>query len=223
MDKMIQTTRGLIHARVEGSGPAILLAHGAHPDNSWQVWEHNLAPLAKAGFSVYALDLLGYGSSGGQRVDHKQQAQAVLELMDAEGLHTATLCGNSWGGMIALEVVLGHPERVDRLILVDSAGAGLYDEAQLESVACPTLVVWGEDDSIIPLANAAWFGTAIPHCRVETIPDVTQQPGAPPWAGHHPMRFRPDAFNDIVLKFLRETLWGTLMDSPGHPQGVPLH
>ncbi len=205
MEKMIQTTRGLIHARLEGSGPAILLAHGAHPDNSWQVWEHNLAPLARAGFTVYALDLLGYGSSGGQRLDHKQQGQAVLELMDAEGLAKATVCGNSWGGMIALELVLGHRERVDRLILVDSAGAGLYTEEQLESIACPTLVVWGEDDSVIPVAGAAWFGAAIPHSRVETIPDATRQAGAPPWAGHHPMHFAPDAFNRIVLEFLAET------------------
>ncbi len=205
MDKTIRTTRGLIHAHLEGSGPAILLAHGAHPDNSWQVWEHNLAPLAQAGFTVYALDLLGYGSSRGQRLDHKQQAQAVLELMDAEGLDNATVCGNSWGGMIALELVLGHPERVERLILVDSAGAGLYAETQLESIACPTLVVWGEDDSVIPVASAVWFGAAIPHCRVETIPDVTRQAGAPPWAGHHPMHFAPDAFNRIVLEFLSKT------------------
>jgi len=204
MDKVIETKLGPIHARVEGNGPAILLAHGSHPDNSWRVWEHNVEALATAGFTIYALDLLGYGGSGGERLDHQQQAAALLDLMDAEGFRAATIGGVSWGGMIALEMALAAPERVERLILVDSAGAGFYSEERLESIACPTLVVWGEDDSVIPLANAAWFGAAIPHCRVEVIPDVTEQEGVPPWGGHHPMRFKPAEFNDIVTEFLAQ-------------------
>lgn len=204
MDKMIETKQGAVHAHVEGGGPAILLAHGYHPDNTWQVWEHNIEALAQAGFTAYALDLLGYGSSGGQRLDHRKQATALLDLMDAEGLDTAVVGGVSWGGLIALQVTLNAPERVDRLLLVDSAGAGHLTEAQLEAISCPTLVVWGEDDSVIPLANAAWFGAAIRDCRVETIPGVTEQEGVPPWAGHHPMRFKPAEFNRIVTGFLSQ-------------------
>ncbi len=202
MGKMIKTKQGVIHAYMQGSGPAILLAHGYHPDNTWRVWEHNVGALADAGFTVYALDLLGYGRSGGERLDHQKQATALLELMDAEGLPTAIVGGVSWGGMIALQVALDAPERVERLILVDSAGAGRFGEGQLETIHCPTLVVWGEDDSVIPLANAAWFGAVIPNCRVETIPEVTQQEGVPPWGGHHPMRFKPAKFNPIVIEFL---------------------
>jgi pimeloyl-ACP methyl ester carboxylesterase len=202
MDKTIDTPLGTIHAHVEGSGPAILLVHGSHPDNSWRVWEHNVGAMAAAGYRAYALDLLGYGESGGERLDHKHQAQALLHLLDAEGLQTATIGGVSWGGMIALELALAAPERVERLILVDAAGVGHYSEEQMESIACPTLVVWGEDDSVIPVVNAAWFGAAIPNCRVETIPDVTEQAGVPQWGGHHPMRFKPAAFNSIVTDFL---------------------
>jgi pimeloyl-ACP methyl ester carboxylesterase len=204
LDKTIDTQFGAIHAHVKGSGPAILLAHGSHPANNWQVWEHNVAALAGAGFTVYALDLLGYGQSGGKMVDHRQQAQAMLDLMDAEGLQTATVGGVSWGGMVALELTLSVPQRVERLILVDAAGLGHYAEKQMESIACPVLVVWGEDDSVIPVVNAAWFGAAIPNCRVEIIPDVTTQEGVPEWGGHHPMRFKPDEFNQIVTEFLKE-------------------
>jgi len=203
MDKTIQTRYGLLHAHVEGSGPAILLAHGYHPDSTWQVWEHNVETLAGTGFTVYALDMLGYGQSGGQRLDHWQQAAALLDSMDVERLQTATVGGVSWGGMIALGLALTAPERVERLILVDSAGAGRFPEEELGSIACPTLVVWGEDDSVIPLANAAWFGAAIPNCRVEVIPDVTQQEGVPSWGGHHPMRFKPAEFNRVVVGFLK--------------------
>ena len=206
MDKTIKTRYGTIHAHLAGTGPVILLAHGVHPDNTWRIWEHNIPALANAGFTVYALDLLGYGESGGKRLEHQQQALALLDLMDAEELDTATVGGVSWGGMIALELALTTPGRVERLVLVDSAGAGYYSEEQLEAIACPTLVVWGEDDTVIPLANAAWFGAAIPHARVELIPDVTQQEGVPPWGGHQPMRFKPAEFNLIVTDFLRTTL-----------------
>lgn len=203
MDKLIATKHGTIHAHVDGAGPAVLLVHGYHPDNNWQVWEHNIAGLAAAGFTIYALDMIGYGRSSGERLDHVQQAAAILELMDAEGFQSATIGGVSWGGLIALQVALEAPDRVDRLILVDSAGAGHVTEEQLESITCQTLVVWGEDDSVIPLATAAWFGAAIPHSRVETIPDITIQPGVPAWGGHHPMRFKPQEFNEIVVDFLK--------------------
>jgi pimeloyl-ACP methyl ester carboxylesterase len=203
MDRIIQTSYGTMHAHTKGSGPAILLIHGYHENNSWRVWEHNVQALAEAGFRVYALDMLGYGESGGERLGHPQQAAAVLDLMDVEGLQTATLGGSSWGGMIALEVALAAPERVERLILVDSAGMGRFTEGQLESIVCPTLVVWAEDDPVIPLANAAWFGAVIPNCRVETIPDVAAQEGVPPWGPHHPMRFKPTEFNRIVTEFLK--------------------
>ncbi|MFN2290450.1 MAG: alpha/beta fold hydrolase [Anaerolineae bacterium] len=202
MEKMIDTPSGTIHAHMAGSGPAILLFHGYHPDNTWRVWENNVDALAEAGFTIYALDLLGYGESGGEQVDHELQAQAVQNLMDKERIESGTLAGVSWGGLIALEIALKAPERVSRLILVDSAGAGTFAEEDLEGIGCPTLVVWGEDDSVIPLANAAWFGAAIPPAQVQTIADVTAQEGVPEWGGHHPMRFRPAEFNKAVLQFL---------------------
>lgn len=202
MDKTIPTRYGAMHAYVQGRGPAILLAHGYHPKNDWQVWAHNIEALAGAGFTVYALDMLGYGQSDGDRLDHQQQSRALLALMDAEGLQTVTAGGVSWGGMIALELALTAPKRVERLILVDSAGMGHYSEQQLESIACPTLIVWEEDDSVIPLANAAWFGAAIPNSHVQVIPGAAEEESEAPWGGHHPMRFKPDEFNHIVINFL---------------------
>jgi pimeloyl-ACP methyl ester carboxylesterase len=125
--------------------------------------------------------------------------------VEAEGLAPATLGGVSWGGMVALEAALAAPGAVARLVLVDSAGVGHFAEEQMESIACPTLVVWGEDDTVLPLSNAAWFGATIPGSRVETIAGVTDQEGVPEWGGHHPMRFKPQEFNQILLEFLRST------------------
>jgi len=205
MEKRIEIEQGIVYAHVEGAGPAVLLAHGIHPESTWQLWEHNVTPLAEAGFQVYALDLLGYGQSSSPRLDHEGQAQVLLALMDAEGLQTATFGGVSWGGMIALQAALTAPERVARLVLVDSAGAGHFSEQQLEQITCPALVVWGEDDSVLPLAHAAWFGAALRCSQVAVIQDVTQQEGVPPWGGHHPMRFKPAEFNRILIPFLLGT------------------
>ena len=205
MDKIIETRHGPIHARVEGNGPAVVLAHGYHPDSSWLVWEHNVAALARAGFRAYALDLIGYGESGGERLGQRQQAEAMLDLVAAEGLAQATLGGVSWGGMVALEAALAAPAEVARLVLVDSAGVGYFAEEQMEGIACPTLVVWGQDDTVLPLSDAAWFGAAIPGSRVEVIAGVTDQEGVPEWGGHHPMRFKPQEFNQILLEFLSST------------------
>ena len=44
-------------------------------------------------------------------------AEAVLDMMDAEGIETANLCGSSMGGAVALWLTLKHPERVKRLVL----------------------------------------------------------------------------------------------------------
>jgi len=45
-------------------------------------------------------------------------------LMDKLGLERVSLAGHSWGGGIAVDLALTHPERVEKLILLDSTGYG---------------------------------------------------------------------------------------------------
>lgn len=202
-DRFFATREGRLHARVVGEGPAIILMHGLHPANDWRVWEHNLQAIAEAGYRAYALDLIGYGESDhpADRPEAPRQAQAVLDLMRHEGLESAVFGGVSWGGAIALFLALTTPERVAGLILVDAA-AGRFRDEELARIQCPTLVVWGEDDHVIRVAEGRRLARAIPGAQLEVIPDVTKVPGAPDWAGHHPMRFRPEAFNAALKTFL---------------------
>jgi pimeloyl-ACP methyl ester carboxylesterase len=203
-DCFFETTLGKLHARVAGQGPAVILLHGSHPANDWRVWEHNLQTIGDAGRRALALDLLGYGQSDRrlEDVSEDEQRQAIVELLEIEKLPSATLMGVSWGGMLALGLALDFPEQVERLILVDAANR--FNEDDLARVRCPTLVVWGVDDTVIPLENGRRLAEAIPGARLETIPDVTKAPGASSWSGHHPMRFRPEAFNPILRAFLLE-------------------
>jgi pimeloyl-ACP methyl ester carboxylesterase len=66
---------------------------------------------------------------------------------------------------------------------------------RLPEVKVPTLVVWGEKDSIIPVRDADEFERLIEDSRKVVMKDT----------GHIPMAERPNAFNDVLVEFLAET------------------
>ena len=114
-----------IHYYVRGpySGSPVVLLHGL--GGSSEDWT-NLAPyLVKAGYRVYMPDLLGFGQSEEPRnasYSITDQADVVTGFMDTVGLQRVDLGGWSMGGWIAQKVALDNPERVRRLVLMDSAG-----------------------------------------------------------------------------------------------------
>lgn len=101
--------------------PAVILLHGF---GVWGFnWRFNLGPLAVR-HRVLVPDLPGWGlSEKGARVDYSFRAQidAVAAFMDAVGVSTATLVGNSMGGEVAWRFALRRPERVERLVLIGSS------------------------------------------------------------------------------------------------------
>ncbi len=66
---------------------------------------------------------------------------------------------------------------------------------RLPDVKVPTLIIWGEKDSIIPVRDANEFERLIPDSRKVVMRDT----------GHIPMAERPRAFNDLLSDFLAET------------------
>jgi pimeloyl-ACP methyl ester carboxylesterase len=66
---------------------------------------------------------------------------------------------------------------------------------RLPEIRQPTLIVWGEKDSVIPVADAAEFERLIPDSRKVVMRDT----------GHISMAERPQAFNDLMMEFLAET------------------
>jgi pimeloyl-ACP methyl ester carboxylesterase len=100
---------------------AIVFIHGF--SSSLYTWRACLAPLSED-YRVLALDLKGFGYSGKPPSDYTiaDYVEFVVHFMDALSVDKATLCGNSMGGNIAWRTALAHPERVDKLILVDASG-----------------------------------------------------------------------------------------------------
>ncbi len=110
-----------------GSGRALVLVHG-HPF-SRRMWAPQLETLSDE-LHVIAPDLPGYGESppAGGITRMRDLADAVLGLLDALEIERATVAGLSMGGLVAMELGLGDPERVDGLVLAATTAARLTDE-----------------------------------------------------------------------------------------------
>jgi proline iminopeptidase len=108
---------------VQGQGPAIIAHHGAPGMGSHATPKRALAPLADS-HTVITFDARGSGQS--EKVGpytHEQWVADVDAIRAHFGFETFILKGGSYGGFIALEYVLAHPERVSHLILRDTAAA----------------------------------------------------------------------------------------------------
>ncbi|MGZ4275303.1 MAG: alpha/beta fold hydrolase [Solirubrobacteraceae bacterium] len=104
-----------------GSGDPIVFVHGL--SGTWQNWLENLPVLARS-HRVIAFDLPGFGESEmpADDISISHYAECVAELLQELGVEKATVVGNSMGGFIGAELAIEYPERVERLVLVSSAG-----------------------------------------------------------------------------------------------------
>ncbi len=102
-------------------GSPIILIHGL--GGSAESWSA-LMPLLSRDFLVYAPDLPGFGQTpmAPEGVSVAIHVLCLERFLDALGYPRAILVGNSLGGWIAARFAVEHPERVDRLYLLNSAG-----------------------------------------------------------------------------------------------------
>lgn len=140
-----------VHYLVQGAGDPIVLIHGL---GGWiYSWRGNIEALAQ-NHRVYALDLPGFGLSekpADWDYSLAHQAQFVNDFMEYFGIGRATVIGNSMGGGIALELAARYPERVTRLVLIDSVA---YVEVWIP--------YWAEQLSYTPV-GAAFARFFMPH------------------------------------------------------------
>lgn len=111
-----------VHFKDEGDGPPLLLIHGtASSLHTWDGWAAELAER----FRLVRLDLPGFGLTGPDPTgdySHARRVEVIVALLDYLRIERTAVAGSSLGGGIALELARTHPERVDALVLVDSAG-----------------------------------------------------------------------------------------------------
>ena len=108
----------------EGEGTPLVLLHGFGGDIN--IWVFNQEALAEGGRTVYAVDLPGHGGSTKDVGDGDLASlvDVVAGFMDEMGVEKAHLFGHSMGGAVAASFAIQHPERVQSLSLIASAGLG---------------------------------------------------------------------------------------------------
>ena len=109
---------GPVVSHVAGDGPPLILLHGLAA--SWAWWRRNI-PALSASYRVTAVDLPGFGGTHPDaRFVLDEAPGQVVDLMADVGIDRAHVIGHSMGGVVAGGIAADHPERVDRLVLVDA-------------------------------------------------------------------------------------------------------
>jgi pimeloyl-ACP methyl ester carboxylesterase len=155
-----------------GTGRAIVFLHG-HPF-SRAMWAAQLEALSDE-FRVLAPDLPGYGESApvAATVPMRGLADSVIELLDALSLQRATFVGLSMGGLVAMELGLGYPDRVDGLVLAATTAAPLTEEeADTRRAAAADIEVNGMLRHTVEMLPRL-FGPSASRNPAFTVPIVT--------------------------------------------------
>jgi epoxide hydrolase 4 len=172
-----------LHYVEAGEGPLVVLLHG-FPE-FWYGWRRQIQPLAAAGFRVVAPDLRGYNLSSRPTdvaaYDSSPLVDDIRGLIRERGAESATLVGHDWGGTVAWDTAMFHPEVVDRLAILNAAhprklSQGLHHPAQLRKswyfffFALPDL-----PESIVHANHWHFFRHFLRDARPALTPEETER------------------------------------------------
>jgi 4,5:9,10-diseco-3-hydroxy-5,9,17-trioxoandrosta-1(10),2-diene-4-oate hydrolase len=254
-------------------GTEVILVHGL--GGFAENWMFNIEALAKH-FRVYTLDLVGFGKSDKPKAPYTYNyfATFVHDFMKKMQIKKASFIGHSLGGGTILQFALNFPDKVEKLVIISSAGLGkeafgifklislpifgelltrpsrkgaakllkelVYDKTviqdeiielwyqmsslpgaqkaflktnrsttnlvgykpkvidpiklNLHKITAPTLIIWGEQDQIVPLSHAYVAEKGIPNSMLQVFDKC----------GHVPMVECIADFNSLVIKYLSD-------------------
>lgn len=171
-DVFIKLEQTAVYGKLAGdpAGTLVLGLHGWSQRNGWHTWQPLLAPLGDAGLCAVSVDMPGWGET--PALDHlplmgARAVDVVIDIMDGLQKAEAVLMGKSWGGGVAINAALAHPQRIKKLILTAPA---FRDFERLAALSQPVLLAWAEDDPVIPIDVAAEFTARLPNCQLATYP-----------------------------------------------------
>ncbi|MBN1662784.1 MAG: alpha/beta hydrolase [Deltaproteobacteria bacterium] len=120
--RFAQTNGIRMHYAEQGEGFPVIFLHG-FPE-LWYSWRHQIPALAAAGFHAIAPDLRGYGDTdkpvGIELYDIYHLVADMTGLLDALGEKKAVIVGHDWGGVIVWQMALLAPQRVERVISLNT-------------------------------------------------------------------------------------------------------
>ncbi len=154
-----------------GNGAPLLLIHGLGYAR-WG-WEPVLPELAEQ-FDVILFDNRGIGESDAPPGPYTvaEMAADAVQVLDETGVARAHVVGTSLGGMIAQELALAHPERVDRLVLACTTPGG----QKAHPMPQVTVALMAEAATLEPaVALRRFVENALAPATVEAHPEIVEQ------------------------------------------------
>ncbi|MGH8159983.1 MAG: alpha/beta fold hydrolase [Rhodanobacter sp.] len=125
----IETNGTVLHVRIGGAGPAVVLIHGY--GDTGDMWAPLAATLVRD-HTVIAPDLRGMGLSAvaTKGFTKKNQAEDIAGVLDALHIEHVDIIGHDIGNMVAFAFAEAHPDRTTRLVMMDAPvpGVGPWDE-----------------------------------------------------------------------------------------------
>ncbi|MBF6591479.1 MAG: alpha/beta hydrolase [Ktedonobacterales bacterium] len=177
-----------LHYVTEGQGPLLLFLHG-FPE-FWYAWNAQLAEFGRD-YQAVAVDLRGYNLSS-KPAELEQYAmphlvEDVRALADALGARRFVLVGHDWGGVVAWAFAMAHPERLERLVIINAPHPAIFlrelrDNPAQQQASQYMLVFRSPQAEAILSANtyAALLGNLFPMTNEDRAAYIAawSQPGA---------------------------------------------
>lgn len=133
----LQTDDGVIryHEAGEQQQQVLLLLHGSGPGvNGWRNFRGNLGFFAQT-HHVYIIEFPGFGVSDPVQGHPVLTAgAAVIRFMDALGIESAAVIGNSMGGVVGVNLAIKYPERITKLVTIGGVGPNVLSPSPSEGL-----------------------------------------------------------------------------------------
>jgi len=134
-----------VHYRDEGSGPVLVLVHGILSSlHTWEGWVKKLS----GDYRIISLDLPGYGLTGPANFEYNKENYMIFlnNFFDSLKLKKFHMAGSSLGGYFVWNYAKEYPDKVDKIILLDSAA---YPQELPNAISLFTIPVIGYFSTLI--------------------------------------------------------------------------
>lgn len=191
------------YTRTGEQGKCLIFLHGYLANLN--VWD-SFVSMGFEAYSVLQIDLPGHGQSGTpEETSIEEMAQAVLAVLDAEGIETACFLGHSMGGYVVLAIADLFPERVANFALIHSTAFPDTTEKKAARDSALKLIQTGKKNLLISTAVPMTFANQNQtkfKTEIETLVQQAQETSNQGIAfALQAMRDRPDRSH--VLKTIK--------------------
>ena len=155
------------HYLDEGSGEPVVMVHG---NPSWSIYYRSLVLGLRDDYRSIAVDHIGCGLSdkpgderyGYRLADRVADLEALIDSTCPESDGKLTLVAHDWGGMIAMGYAVRHPQRVGRIVLLNTAAFHLPADMHVPASIAAVRNTWLGSFAVRGFnafsRGAAWIG-----------------------------------------------------------------